>query len=73
VIPVWYHEAAEEELLAAVGYLEGKAEGLGRRFLDEVRRAEDSDCHIPAVGAGDLTGCPEAETPKVPLLIDLLG
>ena len=38
---VKYHEAAEEELLEEIGYLELRADGLGRRFFAEVRRAED--------------------------------
>lgn len=37
---VSYHEAAEQELLAEIGYLELQAQGLGRRFFDEVKRAE---------------------------------
>jgi hypothetical protein len=35
-----YHEAAEEELLAQVRYLDDRAPGLGRRLLDEIERAE---------------------------------
>ena len=38
--PIKYHEAAEEELLNEIGYLELQAKGLGRRFQEEVRRAE---------------------------------
>ena len=38
--PVRYHQAAEEELLREIGYLELQATGLGRRFFAEVRRAE---------------------------------
>ncbi len=37
---VRYHEAAQGELLEAIGYLETRARGLGRRLLAEVRRAE---------------------------------
>ena len=37
-----YHEAAEEELLHEIGYLEFQAQGLGRRFFAEIRRAEDT-------------------------------
>jgi hypothetical protein len=40
VTPVKYHEAAEEELLHEIGYLELRANGLGRRFFAEVQRAE---------------------------------
>jgi len=39
VTPVRYHEAAEEELLHEIGYLELRAEGLGRRFFAEVRKS----------------------------------
>ena len=38
--PLQYHEAAEDELLMEIGYLELRAIGLGRRFFAEVRRAE---------------------------------
>ena len=38
--PVRYHEAAEDELLHEIGYLELRANGLGRRLFAEVRRAE---------------------------------
>lgn len=38
--PVRYHQAAEDELLAEIGYLEFRVPGLGRRFYAEVRRAE---------------------------------
>ena len=38
--PVKYHEAAEEELLHEIGYLELRANGLGLRFFAEVQRAE---------------------------------
>ena len=37
---VRYHEAAESELFNAVGYLELRTTGLGRRFLAEIRKAE---------------------------------
>ncbi len=33
MMPLRYHEAAEEELLSEIGYLELQAQGLGRRFL----------------------------------------
>ena len=42
-----YHEAAEAELLTEVGYLELRRDGLGRRFLAEVRRAENHIAHFP--------------------------
>lgn len=38
--PVKYHQAAEEELLNEVAYLELRLPGLGRRFYSEVLRAE---------------------------------
>ncbi len=41
MMPLRYHEAAEEELLNEIGYLEVQAQGLGRRFFAEIRRAED--------------------------------
>ena len=45
--PVGYHEAAEEELLNEIGYLELRVSGLGRRFLAEVRRAESLIAQFP--------------------------
>jgi len=47
VIFIRYHEAAEEELLNEIGYLELQARGLGRRFLAEIRRAEDFIAQFP--------------------------
>jgi plasmid stabilization system protein ParE len=44
---VLYHEAAEQELLHAVGYLEMRAKGLGRRLLADVRKAEDRMTRFP--------------------------
>ena len=40
MIPLKYHEAAQDELLNEIGYLELQAKDLGRRFYAEVRRAE---------------------------------
>ncbi len=45
--PVRYHEAAEEELLNEIGYLELRVSGLGRRFFAEVRRAEGLIAQFP--------------------------
>ncbi len=45
--PVRYHEAAEDELLNEIGYLELQAKGLGRRFFVEVRRAESLIAQFP--------------------------
>lgn len=42
-----YHEAAEEELLNEIGYLEFQAQGLGRRFFAEVRRAKSRIAQFP--------------------------
>lgn len=47
MIPLRYHEAAEEELLNEIGYLEVQAPGLGRRFFAEIRRAEDRIVQFP--------------------------
>ena len=35
-----YHEAAEQELLSEVVYLESRATGLGREFLEAIAKAE---------------------------------
>ena len=42
-----YLEAAEEELLTEIGYLEHRAHGLGRRFFDQVKRAESLIAQSP--------------------------
>jgi len=47
VTVVKYHEAAEDELLTEVGYLELRASGLGRRFFSEVLRAEHFIAQFP--------------------------
>ncbi|MEK7404292.1 MAG: type II toxin-antitoxin system RelE/ParE family toxin [Acidobacteriota bacterium] len=46
-----YHEAAEDELLHEIGYLERRAKGLGRRFFAEVQRAEDLMAQFPESAA----------------------
>lgn len=33
----WYHPAAEDELVEAARYYEKRSDGLGHRFLSEVR------------------------------------
>jgi plasmid stabilization system protein ParE len=45
--PLRYHEAAEEELLNEIGYLELRAQGLGRRFFAEIRRTENRIVQFP--------------------------
>lgn len=47
---VQYHEAAEDELLTQIAYLERRARDLGRRFFDEVRRAERLIAEFPEAG-----------------------
>lgn len=47
MIPLTYHEAAEDELLNEIGYLELQAKGLGRRLYAEVRRAEHLIAQFP--------------------------
>lgn len=54
--PVSYHEAAEGELLSEIGYLELRADGLGRRFFAEVRRAENLIAQFPESAAEILPG-----------------
>ena len=46
--PVRYHQAAEDELLAEIDYLELRAPGLGQRLYAEVRRAENDIANFPA-------------------------
>jgi hypothetical protein len=47
VTPVRNHEAAEDELLDEIGYLELQAKGLSRRFFAEVRRTESLIAQFP--------------------------
>jgi plasmid stabilization system protein ParE len=47
VTPIRYHEAAEDELLNEIGYLELRANGLGRRFFEEIRRSEKLISQFP--------------------------
>ncbi len=54
--PVKYHEAAEDELLSEIGYLELRAHGLGRRFFAEVRRAQNLIAQFPESAAEILPG-----------------
>ncbi len=44
---VRYHQAAEDELLQEIGYLELRTIGLGRRFFAEVRRVENLIAEFP--------------------------
>ncbi len=48
---VLWHEAAEDELLNEIGYLELQAPGLGRRFFAEVARAEGLIIEFPEAAA----------------------
>jgi len=45
-----YHQAAEDELLNEVGYLELRLPGLGRRFLADIRRAGNVIAQFPESG-----------------------
>lgn len=47
---VRYHEAAEDELLTEIAYLESRRPGLGRRFFEEVKRAEILIVQFPEAG-----------------------
>lgn len=48
-----YLEAAEEEFLSEIGYLEERSPGLGRRFITEVHKAEALIVRFPvASGSG---------------------
>ena len=67
MIAVKYHEAAEDELLAEVGYLELRASGLGRRFLAEVRRAEDLIAQFPESAPEILPGIRKRVLRKFPI------
>lgn len=56
MMPLRYHEAAEEELLSEIGYLELQAQGLGRRFFNEIRRAENCIAQFPESAVEIRTG-----------------
>ncbi len=45
--PLRYHQAAEDELLNEIGYLELRVPGLGRRFYTEVQTAERRIAQFP--------------------------
>ena len=49
--PVAYHEAAEQELLDEIGYLELRAAGLGRRFFGEIEAAAKLISRFPESAA----------------------
>lgn len=58
---VRYHEAAQQELLSEIGYLELCGEDLGRRFLREILRAETFLAQFPEASREILPGirkCP---------------
>src|SRR5438445_249690 len=67
VILVKYHEAAKDEFLTEVGYLELRASGLGRRFLAEVRRAEDLIAQFPESAPEILPGIRKRVLRKFPI------
>jgi plasmid stabilization system protein ParE len=56
VTPIAYHEAAEQELYDQIGYLELRAAGLGRRFFEEVKRAESLISRFPYAATEILPG-----------------
>lgn len=66
MISVWYHEAAEQEVLAVVGYFEQRAHRLGARFLAELRRVEDQICSFPESGAQIVRGIRKCVLRKFP-------
>lgn len=66
MILVKYHEAAEEELLTEIGYLELRANGLGRRFFTEVQRAENLIAEFPESAAEIFPGIRKRVLRKFP-------
>jgi plasmid stabilization system protein ParE len=67
MIPVRYHQAAEEELLNEIGYLELRVPGLGRRFYAEVRRVERLVSQFPESAPEVLPGIRRHNLRKFPL------
>jgi plasmid stabilization system protein ParE len=51
VVEIRWHEAAETELYEALGFLELRAKGLGRRLLSEVRRTSARLAKFPLLGS----------------------
>lgn len=69
--PVAYHEAAEEELLREIEYLERRSLGLGRRFFTEVQKAEVRMAQFPESAPEILPGIRKCLLLKFPYsLID---
>jgi toxin ParE1/3/4 len=66
VIPVKYHEAAEDELLNEIGYLELRANGLGRRFFTEAQTAENLLAQFPESAPEILPGIRKRVLRKFP-------
>ena len=66
MIPVKYHEAAEDELLNEIGYLELRANGLGRRFFTEVQTAENLLAQFPESAPEILPGIRKRVLRKFP-------
>jgi plasmid stabilization system protein ParE len=66
MIPVSYHQAAEDELLNEIGYLELRVPGLGRRFFAEVQRAEKLLAQFPESGLEVLPGIRKHNLRKFP-------
>jgi len=46
-VKVVYHSAAEDELVLAVRYYDGQADGLGHKFLDELQSVVDDITAFP--------------------------
>ena len=66
MIIVNYHQAAEEELLNEIGYLELRVPGLGRRFYAEVRRVEGLLARFPESGQEVVPGIRKHNLRKFP-------
>jgi len=69
VIPVKYHHAAEEELLAEIGYLELRVRGLGRRFYNQVQKAESDIARFPESAPEVVQGIRKYRLSKFPFSI----
>ena len=64
--PVRYHQAAEDELLNEIGYLELRVPGLGRRFYAQVRKAESLIAQFPESAQEVLPGIRKHTLRKFP-------
>lgn len=70
MIPIRYHHAAEQELLDEIAYLERGAAGLGRRYFEEIQRAESVLAQFPESAPELLPGVHKRILRKFPFIFN---